>query len=445
MKNKIYDVGIIGAGITGLTLSYYLKKKGLKTCLIEKSNKAGGVIITKKINGFICEEGPNTILLNNESIINLINDLKLNNSVIEADKSINKKYILHNNNIVLMPNKILNFIKSPLLNLSSKLKIISGLLFIKDKKSKTVYDFFKNNFSEQLHDNIIEPFLNGIYAGNTKKLYLQHAMPFLWKILKKNSSLLLYLMFQNKRKKRKTISFKEGNKTLIDKLVEENKDSINYLFNVKTINSKEKINIIESDCKKKIQCKKIVSTIPIKKLIKILKLKPKYLTSKNNYNPIDVFHFKYCATEKYKIPKGFGLLSKSDEKKTFLGILFSSFIFPNHSPNKSELITVLSGGEKQKNLFKKEINIISEKIKTEIKELFKLNKLELLNKKRWINAIPNYGKEINNTRKEIRHIERKHKNLHVIGNFYEGVSVSSCISIAKKTSKKFNNGNQYRK
>ena len=48
MKNKIYDVGIIGAGITGLTLSYYLKKKGLKTCLIEKSNKAGGVIITKK-------------------------------------------------------------------------------------------------------------------------------------------------------------------------------------------------------------------------------------------------------------------------------------------------------------------------------------------------------------------------------------------------------------
>ncbi len=435
MKKKKYDVGIIGAGITGLTLSYYLKKKGFKTCLIEKSNKAGGVITTKKIKGFICEEGPNTILLNNESIINLIDDLKLTNSVVEADKSISNKFILHNNKIVLMPNTILNFIKSPLLNISSKIKIIFGLLFLKEKKSKTVYKFFKNNFSKQLHDNIIEPFLNGIYAGNTKKIYLEYALPLFWKIIKKNRSLLLYLIFQNK-KKRKTISFKEGNKTLIDKLVKENEDNISYLFNVKNIHYKEETNIIESDCKKKIECKKIVSTIPINELIKILKFKPKYLTNRINYNPIDVFHFKYHVNEKHKIPKGFGLLSKSNEKKTFLGILFSSFIFPSHSPKKSELITVLSGGEKQKNLFKKDIKIISEEIKKEIIELFNLDSLKLINKKRWTNAIPNYGKAINNTRKEIENIEKKYKNLHIIGNFYKGVSVSSCIEIAKKTSEK---------
>ena len=101
-----------------------------------------------------------------------------------------------------MPLSFNEFIFSPLLNFFSKVKIICGLFFIKDVKSKTIYNFFKNNFGEQFHDNIIEPFLNGIYAGNTKKIYFEYALPGLWGAIKKNRSLVCSMLFNNKSKKK---------------------------------------------------------------------------------------------------------------------------------------------------------------------------------------------------------------------------------------------------
>jgi len=110
------------------------------------------------------------------------------------------------------------------------------------------------------------------------------------------------------------------------------------------------------------------------------------------------------------------------------------------------MLTVLSGGAKNKNILKKDINYMSNITKDEIKDLLKINSLEIINKKRWFNAIPSYGKEIKNIRLEIKNIEKKFKGLHIIGNYYNGVSVSSCVEIAKKKSEKIiKNGNQNRK
>ena len=445
MKN-IHDVGIIGAGISGLSIAYYLKKNGLKTCLFEKSDRSGGVITSKNINGFICEEGPNTIVLNNPSIKNLIEEINLSDDIIDSDESVKYKYFLHKNNIVPMPLSFNEFIFSPLLNFFSKVKIICGLFFIKDVKSKTIYNFFKNNFGEQFHDNIIEPFLNGIYAGNTKKIYFEYALPGLWGAIKKNRSLVCSMLFNNKSKKNKTISFTNGNIELINKLTLENKNNINYLCEIEDINFKNKCFEIKTKSGEIFKCYKIVSTIAIDILIKALKYKPKYLTKEINYNPIDVYHISFNSDESHKIPKGFGILSKKSEKKSFLGILFSSFIFPSSTPSGKEMLTVLSGGAKNKNILKKDINYMSNITKDEIKDLLKINSLEIINKKRWFNAIPSYGKEIKNIRLEIKNIEKKFKDLHIIGNYYNGVSVSSCVEIAKKKSEKIiKNGNQNRK
>ena len=40
------EIIIIGAGLTGLTLAFYLKKAGIDFRIIEKSGKTGGVIQT---------------------------------------------------------------------------------------------------------------------------------------------------------------------------------------------------------------------------------------------------------------------------------------------------------------------------------------------------------------------------------------------------------------
>ena len=53
MQNTENRIIIIGAGLTGLTLAYYLKKAGKNILLIEKNDRPGGVIQTKTENGLV--------------------------------------------------------------------------------------------------------------------------------------------------------------------------------------------------------------------------------------------------------------------------------------------------------------------------------------------------------------------------------------------------------
>ena len=42
-KNKAQNVVILGAGISGLTVSYFLNKFKVRNTIIEKQNKSGGL------------------------------------------------------------------------------------------------------------------------------------------------------------------------------------------------------------------------------------------------------------------------------------------------------------------------------------------------------------------------------------------------------------------
>ena len=56
------SVAIIGAGITGLTAAFYLKRKGMPVTVYEASGRVGGVIQSLRQDGYLAEFGPNTIL-----------------------------------------------------------------------------------------------------------------------------------------------------------------------------------------------------------------------------------------------------------------------------------------------------------------------------------------------------------------------------------------------
>src|SRR5471032_560050 len=79
LAKKIWmkSVAIIGAGITGLTAAFYLKRQGVPVTVYEAGARAGGVIQSSRQNGFLAESGPNTILETSPKISGLIHDLNL--------------------------------------------------------------------------------------------------------------------------------------------------------------------------------------------------------------------------------------------------------------------------------------------------------------------------------------------------------------------------------
>ena len=70
------DIVVIGAGLTGLTVSFYLNKAGKDFLTLEKLERPGGYINTQKKNGFTFDFGPNTGELSNPEIVELFQEIE---------------------------------------------------------------------------------------------------------------------------------------------------------------------------------------------------------------------------------------------------------------------------------------------------------------------------------------------------------------------------------
>ena len=95
---------IIGAGISGLSTANFLSKKTSDFVIIESSNRVGGTINSSKVDGYIIENGPNTVLDNNTAIQELLSDLSITDKLIYPDlKKISSRYLLINDKLEKIP------------------------------------------------------------------------------------------------------------------------------------------------------------------------------------------------------------------------------------------------------------------------------------------------------------------------------------------------------
>ena len=101
---------IIGGGISGLSTANFLSKKTSDFLILEASDIVGGTINSSKLDGYILENGPNTVLDNNKAIQELLSDLNITEELIYPNlKKISNRYILLNDRLEKIPLTIFEF------------------------------------------------------------------------------------------------------------------------------------------------------------------------------------------------------------------------------------------------------------------------------------------------------------------------------------------------
>ena len=423
---------IIGGGISGLSAGHFLKKKGVDFVIIESDNEPGGVIKSIKKNGFIYENGPNTILNNNSSINQILKDYDLLDQKIKPGKQASSnRYVYHNENPQVVPTSFIKFLRTPLLSINSKINIFLELFKSPHKKNTSVLNFISRRFGKEFHDNLIEPFLTGVYAGDTSNMSTKHALKKIWLLEQKFGSILKGL-YRTKRQNFESFNFSNGINSLTN-IISKSLDK-NLITKTKVIKVKKNKNKYEvkTDAKKTFVCKNIISSIPSFDLEKIIfrdEIKDTLATIK--YNPVGVFHFSFLKKEIGNNLNGFGILTKPSDNKNFLGVIFSSKIFPHICSDKFEVYTVMVGGEKQKSILKKDKINLQKLVLDDLRKLIKCHgKLEESNFYIWKKGIPQYNLFQEEIEKSIKQFHSKNKGFHLIGNYFGGVSVSDCIKKA---------------
>lgn len=446
MKN----IAILGAGISGLTTAYLLKKKGHQVTVFEKSHRAGGYVGTQIKDKYLVEIGPNGFLSNEPKTLDLINQLGLHNEMIASKEDSKIRYLYFGGKLKAAPQKPQEILKSDLLSFGSKMKIFKEMWLppkpLEAISKKSVYEFMQNHFGDEIADNIVRSALVGIYSGDAKNLSVEKTLPKLVALEKEHKSLLKGLkasMQQNG--KSNLMSFKRGLQTMIDKLAAELR-SYTHL-------SHEVVSIVREDNKFIITARTdsddgeenfddfdaVIITIPAHDIPQLLTefIEPSFLEKFKKYPIAPIRSLSLAFKEKVNF-KGFGTLISPNEKMNILGFLHPKDIFEGRCPQDRDLFTVMMGGT-----FKPEVMKMSTQASVDmaLKDLEKiLGKLPAL-EAFWIwnhtPGISQYNVDqvdfMNEVEKRMSQIDGVHLNSQMLG----GVAINDCIRKSFELADKF--------
>jgi len=405
-------LAIVGGGISGLSLAYYLQDS-FEITVFEKE-KWGGKAYTAKVGNYLMEEGVNGFLSNSPKTLELCEEIGI--KPVKANENSKIRYI-YDDKLIKIPVKPVDFLFSDIMSFKGKVRILKEF-FIKPvcDREESVEEFATRRFGGEFTQKMMVPMLAGIYASTPEKTSMNAAFPKLKNIECQYGSLFkgMIKLKRGGQPSGELHSFEYGMSEFIEKL----KEKTDAKFVKKEIEDIDELKDFD----------KIVIATESFEAAKILK---KYeelsaLLSKIEYNPVAIVGFDFDTVT----PVGFGILTI---KEKTLGVLMDKYIFPNRNG-----IRLMIGGARFP-----EIKEMSEEeiIETAKKDVYKI--LKNANPKiTWIkvhkNAIANYSLGHQKLVKKIID-EAKKLNIYLTGNAYNGISFNDCIKNSFKLAKELKN------
>jgi oxygen-dependent protoporphyrinogen oxidase len=372
-------ISIIGAGFSGLSLAYFLLKKGFEVEIHEASSAPGGMIQTIQTDRGLVETAATSILLTSD-LEEIVKDIKIN--YITPKKKSRKKYISINHSPKRMP---LRFI-----DLFSLLKGIFNILFNKIKssprKGESLADWADRVFNKSIRKKLVSPAMLGIYADSSENL---------------SATLVLKKVFSAKKKNKSKgpVNFDGGMASFIkalEKYLLKKGATIHYNSKVSLINKPKNPYVIATSFKQATDLNLELPKLPLKSM-----------------STATLFFDGSPPLE------GFGTLFPIEEGLNSQGVLFNTSMF-----------------EKRTNTGYSETWILSEKTKFSDEQL-----LELILKDRsqvfksterpkdfilhhWQDAFPLYGLELESLLSTERQLP---KSVYLTGNYLGSLGLSGII------------------
>lgn len=445
MMNKQVDAIIIGAGLTGLTLAFYLKRAGKKVVVVEKSNRTGGVMSTTSEDGFTYETGPNSGSMGSVEMAELFEDLGDKCELETANEASKQRWIWKNGQWHSLPSSLWTGITTPLFSFYDKFRIL-GEPFRKKGNNpyETIAQMVQRRMGKSFLEYAVNPFISGIYAGDPYSLVTKYALPKLYNLEQGYGSFIGGSMKKGKAKDerskkatREVFTAKGGKQKIVDALTE----AIgleNIFLNVKNLQiTKEKStgsNYAIVLNKQQYFAPTVVSTIGAKALPELFPFVKAKLTN-------EIAKLKYAkvvqAVVGFKKWEGipliaFGGLIPEVEKRDALGILFPSSIFSGRAPEGGAQMTFFLGGVKRPDIINMSDEEITALVKKELLETLKCSKTpDLLRITRYQQAIAQYDSSSKERFEAIADIEKTHPGLYLAGNIRDGIGMSDRVKQAR--------------
>ncbi len=199
-------VVVIGGGAAGLSCALGLLDTyrarggtvgpaGLQLTVLEARELPGGRIGSERHGSFSIETGPAT-LQESPGLDALWTRLGLRDELVFSDDRASRRYVFRAGHLRRLPGKPSEVLFSDAMSVPARLRLLLEPLIAQrptagdsDDQDESVAAFGRRRLGSRITEELIDPFLSGIYAGDIEKLSLRSAMPRLWKMEAEHRSL----------------------------------------------------------------------------------------------------------------------------------------------------------------------------------------------------------------------------------------------------------------
>jgi protoporphyrinogen/coproporphyrinogen III oxidase len=438
-------VAIIGAGITGLTAAFYLKRQGIPVAVYESRGRAGGVIQSVREGEYLAECGPNTILETSPKVSQLIRDAGLQARRLDPDPHAGKRFVVRDRRPVAMPSSPLGFLTTNLFSTRAKLAVLREPFVPRrrDGKEESVAEFVVRRLGREFLDHAIDALVAGIYAGDPEKLSIPQAFPRLSQLEDRYGSLIKGQIFGARdRKKRGEVakdrapkfSFDDGLQVLPDTLAHELGDALHLNSSViRLVRSGAEWTLVFRAHGHEIRAahSAVIYAGTAFNLAKLQIDKPYAdveLFSEIRHPPVASVVLGFRREDVSHPLDGFGMLIPRVEGFKILGTIFSSSLFPGRAPAGHVTLTSYVGGERHPGyaaLSKAELCALTcddLRVLLGVKGEPTFQHCAVYSK-----AIPQYNLGYQKYRDWINRTEEKSPGLFFAGHYRDGISLSDSI------------------
>ncbi len=435
---------ILGAGVSGLSLAWYLSRSSLpfEITILEKTDRAGGWLHTDHSTGFHFEKGPRTFKVDKSPfIVDLLHDLGLADEVVWSEERPHHRYVWMRNQLLRFPSNPFSFLFSPLT------KGMLKALFSEWKKAvhygdETVWNFVARRFNEDVARLLFDPLVVGIFGGDSRYISVRSCFPLLKQWEEEYGSVTkgFWNALKEKRKQSRfssviptlplsaMYSLNKGVGQLIETLVRKIPAEIHYRSEVTAVHDLgDAVEVVAND--QTYRADALFCALPVVQTGFLLKsLAPDIAEKFSQIKSCSMTVISVGYTEPVLPVEGFGYLTSTQSKEDILGAVFDSSVIPQH--NERPLETRLTIMLEDRGLSRESmVEVALQGIK---RHLNIARKPDAISYKQAIHAIPQYSVGHLEAMERIqKELEERLPRFRFVGNYLSGVAVDQCIAHSK--------------
>jgi protoporphyrinogen/coproporphyrinogen III oxidase len=452
---------IVGGGIAGLSTAWYLQQRAaeqglnLHYTLLEQSNRWGGKIQTEQIKGFgdapfILEAGPDAFLTRKPWALALTRELGLSNSILSINQENSRTFVVNHGKLtplpdglqLLVPTKLISFLRSPLFSIRGKLRVALEL-FVPRRQSdqdETLADFVRRRLGIEMLDKLAEPLLSGVYNAEAERQSILATFPQFPALEKRYGNLLRGARATRQPKIPDStppfISFQTGSHELIKSLVSQLTGDLRLESAVRAI---EQLGddgyLITVDNGEQLQADIVVMATPAKITAPIMAdIAPEASARLQTirYSSIGAVYLGFHKTDVPHSLDGFGFVVPSSEHRQIDGMTWMSSKWEKRAPLNHVLLRVFFGGPHTRDMMQLSDADLITAVRAEVQSLMGIDAEPLFTHIFcWHEGYPQY---------DLDHLERVAaiesalpSRLYVTGSSYHGIGVPDCIKQGQAT------------